>query len=138
MGRMTGQGLLTTVLVIDDDTFSQDHLLRRLAQLGLDDVHMANNGRAAEKLLDLLPNPPDVIICDIFMPEMDGIEFLAVLVKKRFKGGLILITGVDPDILGVAQNIAELQGLQVLGCFTKPLSMINLSIAINLLDQIRL
>ena len=138
MGRMTGQGLMTSVLVVDDDLFSHDLLRHRLAQLGLTDVQVAQNGRDAEKLLDSMPSPPDVIICDIFMPEMDGIEFIAVLVKKHFTGGLILMTGVDPDILDVAQNIAELQGLHVLGCFTKPMTMINLSIAINLLDQIRL
>ena len=108
------------VLIVDDDEFSQEILRRKLALLGLTNVQLAGNGFAALRVLKLLPRPPDFLICDIFMPDMDGIEFVSELAKQRFAGGLMLVTGVNLSMLEVARDIATLKGLNVLGVFQKP------------------
>lgn len=63
---------------------------------------------------------------------MDGIEFIAELSRRNYQGGLILVTGVSLDMLDVARDIAELKGLKVLGCFTKPLLKASLSRVLGL------
>ena len=122
-----------SVLVVDDDEFSQEALRKRLMLFGVADIKAAYDGRAGVLALDQAERLPDVIFCDIFMPDMDGIEFVEELVARHYRGGLILMTGVNRDMLTVAQDIATLNGLKVLGVFTKPLEREALGQALGLL-----
>ena len=115
------QGSLQTVLVVDDDEFSREVLRKKLGYWGVTDIHMAHDGRHGISVLAAMTRAPDFLICDIFMPDMDGIEFVGELAKRDFVGALILITGVSKDMLNVASIIATKKGLRVLGTFTKPL-----------------
>jgi DNA-binding NtrC family response regulator len=64
---------MATILVIDDDA-SIRRSLRRILELHGHQVREADNGSAA---LDLEARGDlDLVITDIYMPEMDGIEFL--------------------------------------------------------------
>lgn len=58
---------------------------------------------------------------------MGGIEFLDQMVARDYCGGLVLMIGVDAEMLGVARTIAEDHGLRVLGVFLKPVSMEQIS-----------
>lgn len=120
MENTPAQDVQPSVLVIDDDEFSQEILRRKLALLGLTDVQIASNGLTALRVLNQMQRPPDFLVCDIFMPDMDGIEFVSELAKRRFTGGLMLMTGVNATMLEVARDIATLKGLNVLGIFQKP------------------
>lgn len=111
---------LPSVLIIDDDEFSQAMFRKALEHLGVTDVNDAVNGLDGLRVLDSLATPPDFLICDVFMPDMDGIEFIGVLAKRHYKGGLILVTGGDVGMLEVANEIADMLGLKVRGTFTKP------------------
>ena len=133
MGKAALQASLMSILVVDDDEFSQEVLRKRLVQFGVSDIQAAYDGRAGVVALDQLVRPPDVIFCDIFMPDMDGIEFVEELVARQYRGGLILVTAVNRDMLTVAQDIATLNGLKVLGAFTKPLERETLGRALGLL-----
>ena len=120
---MNNTALQTTqqsVLVVDDDEFSRDALRKRLVTLGVTDIHMARDGADGLRVFDALARTPDFLVCDIFMPDMDGVEFVIELAKRKYPGGLMLITGVSQDMLAVAQQIAIYRGLNVLGIFTKP------------------
>jgi CheY-like chemotaxis protein len=121
-----------SALVVDDDEFSREILRKNLLQLGIAEVSLANNGFEGGAVLDRLVNAPDFLICDIFMPDMDGIEFIAELSRRRYSGGLILVTGVNLDMLDVASDIATMNGLNMLGCFTKPLKRELLGRALGL------
>ena len=114
-------GASQSVLVVDDDLFSQEVFRKSLAHWGLSNVHMASDGREGMRVLERMQPPPDFLICDIFMPDMDGIEFIGVLARQNYQGGLILVTGGNSDMLDVAQDIANMSGLRVLGTFIKPL-----------------
>jgi CheY-like chemotaxis protein len=121
IGRVNGTNALPTVLVVDDDEFSRDAMRRALVALGLAPLQVADGGRAGLLALDRLAPAPDFIICDIFMPDMDGIEFVVELGRRHYQGGLILVTGVNTDMLEVAQDIARLRGLNLLAGLVKPL-----------------
>lgn len=79
-----------TVLVVDDVKELRQELAYVLEDAGYD-VHQADNGLLA---LDVLKQTPvDLLITDILMPSMDGIELVAQ-VKKRFSDmKIILISG---------------------------------------------
>lgn len=121
-----------SALVVDDDEFSLEILRKNLAQMGIEEIELAKNGREGVAVLNRMARAPDFLICDIFMPDMDGIEFIAELARRNYQGGLILVTGVNLDMLDVARDIAESNGLKVLGCFTKPLLKALLSRALGL------
>ena len=63
-------------MVVDDDADSRDVVSRFLTKAGYD-VRAAPNGR--EALIAVASVVPDVIILDVMMPEMNGIEFLQVI-----------------------------------------------------------
>jgi len=59
-----------SVLIVDDDKFTQEILRQAFSAWGVADIHLACNGLHAVRALDAMPQPPDVLICDIFMPDM--------------------------------------------------------------------
>ncbi len=115
------QGALPSVLVVDDDEFSQEVFLMTLGGLGVTDIHLACNGLDGLRTLKGMQHPPDFLICDIFMPDMDGIEFLDQLGKRGYQGGIILVSGGSFEMMAIARKIAIADGLKLLGAFIKPL-----------------
>ena len=68
--------MAATILVVDDDESIRELLRMHLSAAGYE-VHVAADAIAAGYLV--LRSPPDLIICDINMPHMDGFEFIAAL-----------------------------------------------------------
>ena len=66
----------SSVLVVDDDEGSQELLAEMLGSMGFKELYTAENGRLALKVLSDLQRPPKFLICDIYMPAMDGFEFM--------------------------------------------------------------
>ena len=110
-----------SILIVDDDSFSQTFFTEMLTSLGVTDIHTASNGRIGLRTLAALPRHPDVLICDVFMPDMDGIEFLGELTKNGYQGGIILVSGQDITMMAIAQQLALDKGLKLLGAYTKPM-----------------
>jgi|GEM_PF-2660381 len=107
-------------LVIDDDVFICDCLVALLGKLNAEDIAVAHDGKSAVALLNKAKTPPDIIISDVNMPLLDGVEFMSYLAEKRFRGGIILVSATRPDFLAAVSRLAE-HKLNVLGAFTKPI-----------------
>ncbi len=106
-------------LVVDDDEFMLKVISRSLHTLGYDRVVTCNGG--VEGLAQLArETPPDVILCDLNMPEMDGVEFLRKLAESGYRGSLVVVSGEDRRILGTAENLARAHHLDILGYLAKP------------------
>ncbi len=87
------------VLVVDDDSNIREILNRFLSERGFD-VQTAADG---EEALESVPTfQPDIVLLDIRMPKMDGIEALEKIVGGGFDCGVIMISG-EAD-LDVAKN----------------------------------
>ncbi|PKM94189.1 MAG: hypothetical protein CVU84_12055 [Firmicutes bacterium HGW-Firmicutes-1] len=63
----------TRVLVLEDNKINQMLAVEMLGMLGIHDVHVVENG--LEGLEKAQENEYDLIVTDIKMPKMDGIEF---------------------------------------------------------------
>jgi CheY-like chemotaxis protein len=115
-----------TLLVDDDETtnFLNQALLRRLAVT--DTILMAGNGQEA---LDLLhthcgpgasPTCPALILLDLKMPRMNGIEFLQAYTQRPPTDTpaviIMLTTSLNP------QDVERMQHLPIAGYLTKPLT----------------
>jgi CheY-like chemotaxis protein len=132
VSEASGKNALPTVLVVDDDEFSREVTRTILAPLRLAPLIEAGNGRAGVRALERLTRAPDFIICNIFMPDMDGIEFIGELAKRHYHGGLVLVTREDAEMLAVARQIAQSRKLNVVGSFIKPLHKQALALALGL------
>lgn len=111
----------TTCLVVDDDEFSIAVLRGMLEQDGLVHVETANSGKRALQVMEKMNRAPDMLICDLNMPDMGGIEFMAHLGKQQYPGSIVLVSGRNIEYLSIARQIAIGDGLKVVGAFTKPL-----------------
>lgn len=84
------------ILVIDDEIYIRDSMIGFLEDFGFEVIE-AENGSIG---LDMfIKHQPDLILCDLRMPEMDGLEVLANVTEKNPKIPIIIVSG--------AGNIAD-------------------------------
>lgn len=123
-----GAGQPPRVLVLDDDRFMLDMLKDMLEQIGVHDIYTETSTRHA--LSTLAEASPDMLICDLALPDMDGIEFLQVAAQRGFGGGVILLSGMDSGVRNAAGELARVLGLRVTGIFRKPIALDELRSAV--------
>ncbi|MDX9886983.1 PAS domain S-box protein [Thauera sp.] len=108
------------VLLVDDDVFQLQLLARQLAILGMDRVVARASGQEALDWLDAQAGGEQLILLDLNMPHMDGVEFIRRLVERGYAGALVLVSGEDARILETAERLARAHHLNVLGYLNKP------------------
>ena len=112
---------VSTALIVDDDEFSQAVAKRLLNNFGFNQCEAALDGVEGLRILAGMARPPGLILCDVFMPNKDGIEFIQALAKLNYQGKLILMSGGDPMMMGITEQIAISNGIKVIAKFAKPL-----------------
>jgi len=90
------QGPDERILVVDDDVMVRELLVRFLSLRGYQ-VNSAKDGREALRLIG--ESVPDLIILDLVMPEMNGVDVLRVLAKRDYTGRTIILSGHQNDTL---------------------------------------
>lgn len=115
------------ILVIEDDAFFSDLLVVMLQQDG-HKVTAANDGIKALHLLQRLK--PDLIITDILMPNMDGVEFIMALSRKNSAIPLIAISGGRRSITAEF-NLGSASLLGASATLAKPFTQMDLRKAIQ-------
>lgn len=111
------------VLVLDDDSFMLEFITHLLKELGVSEVLVAENGRSGLYVLAGQVVDIDLLICDIEMPGMDGIEFLRNIADQNYRGKIALFSGVNADLLKAAERLAMARGLNIIGTLSKPVTM---------------
>lgn len=83
---------MINVIIIDDEPIIREGIYRLVSQIsGFNVVETYRNGEQA--LPQILKAPPDLIISDIVMPKMDGIELLRSLRENNICSEVILLSG---------------------------------------------
>jgi len=79
-----------TVLFVDDEPDFLQTLLKRMRKR---DVNAAGVGSGEEALVHLARSPADVVVLDVRMPGMGGIETLRAIKKKTPLTEVVMLTG---------------------------------------------
>ncbi len=102
------------VLIVDDEP-DQLASLAKILQVKGHQVATAPNGR--EALTQVMDDPPDVVVLDILMPEMDGPSFLEVVRSYLRLQSLpvVILTGVPDSPLAARTSKAKVKSFLVKG-----------------------
>lgn len=114
-------------LVVEDHEFQSRCLAQLLTSLGAKAVHTASDGQAALKLIADCKDPIDIVVCDVVMPGMDGMEFIRRWSERGEPTSLILMSALTPGLLASVGNMAQAYGAQLLGVASKPATAAKLT-----------
>jgi EAL domain-containing protein (putative c-di-GMP-specific phosphodiesterase class I)/ActR/RegA family two-component response regulator len=115
------------ILVLDDEPFMLKLISHMLVGLGCGQVTAFDSGQTALATFDSPKNQPDLILLDLNMPEMDGIEFMRHLVVKSYSGSIILVSGENTRMLQTAERLVHIHKISMLGYLQKPINTEALS-----------
>ena len=107
-------------LIIDDQREVRVAVRDALFESGVTDVVEASSGLAALALVKSAERPFDVILCDLQMPDRDGVEVLRDLSALGVRAAVIIMSVEDYRVIEIAGTLASLQGLYMLGTVQKP------------------
>lgn len=119
-------------LVVEDHPFQRAMLVRLLRTMGASAVHEAEDGTAALAVLRDPARAIDVVVSDVSMPGMDGVQLVRHLSELGARVSLILASAVDPDLLATIANMARGYRVRMLGVVNKPPSAAKLAPLLDL------
>lgn len=114
-------------LVVEDHEFQRRSLVQLLRTLGAKTVHAAEDGRSALQVLRDPDRPVDIVISDVDMPGMDGMEFIRNLGESGARVSLILASALDPPLLASIAGMARAYQVRLLGALGKPAAAVKLT-----------
>ena len=104
---------MSKLLIVDDETDVREFAKRFFVKRNIE-VFTASGGREALAMIET--NKPDLVLLDIRMEEMNGMEVLRQLRAQNNNIKVIMVTGVEDE-----QTVKEANGLAVRGYIHKPL-----------------
>lgn len=111
------------IMVVDDELLVRDLLTQFLTMRGYR-VCAAQDGPTALGLIE--QERPKLIVLDMYMPGMNGLEVLRALRAKKYGGGVIALTGSQDEKL--LQEVLDLGAVDVMG---KPVDLERLALAVQ-------
>jgi EAL domain-containing protein (putative c-di-GMP-specific phosphodiesterase class I)/CheY-like chemotaxis protein len=119
-------------LAVEDHEFQRGMLLKMLARLGATQVSTAADGYAA---LEIVMSPGaaiDIIISDLDMPGMDGLEFMRHVGEAHIPVSIILASAMESVLLDSVETMTRAYGVKILGVIQKPITPEKLAALIKL------
>jgi len=104
---------MSKLLIVDDETDIREFAKRFFTKRDIE-VFTAGNGKEALEIVE--KHNPDLILLDVNMDEMSGVEVLKTLRENKNEVKVIMVTGVeDEDVINEANSLG------VKGYIHKPL-----------------
>ena len=104
---MIGQKMAAKVLIIDDSRTARKEIVRLVHNHGVLTVEAKHGSEGLEKLVAEKDNIA-LILCDVNMPEMNGIEFLEAVKKEESYAGIpvvMLTSETTQDVMKTAKEL---------------------------------
>lgn len=108
------------IMVVEDHAFQRKTLMHQIRGLGYQQLLEAGDGIEALSLCQ--GHTVDILFCDLRMPGMDGMALLRRLSLGGFRGGIILSSALEDDVVDAVLRMSAAYGLHVLGRIDKPSS----------------
>ena len=109
-------------LVVEDQGFQRWLVANQLESLGARYVFSAGEGQEALDLIHDREPPIDIIVTDLDMPGMDGMEFIRKLAERKYPAALVLASAMGPSLLTTVKAMALAYGVALLGSISKPVT----------------
>lgn len=118
-----GNTRIESILVVDDSALQRSHTVGLLRQLGIELIYEAGNGNDALQLVEMLVLRPSLIIVDLEMPGMDGVELIQQLQERKMMIPVIVASSRETALLDSVGAMIQALGMRLLGALQKPLRL---------------
>lgn len=107
-----------SILIVEDQPFQHQYLHHLFSELG--DFHL-ESARDGEQALTLLNKQPfDLVLTDLLMPGMDGVQFIQALAALDARPAVAIMSAASRRMLMAASLVAGNLGVKVIGLLSKP------------------
>ncbi len=108
------------LLVLEDQPFQRLAAVSLVKALGASEVLEAADGQEALQRLRQA-GAVDVVLCDLQMEGMDGIEFIRHLASEQLAAAIILTSSLEDNLVAAVETMARAHPIRVLGRVGKPI-----------------
>ena len=105
------------LLVIDDEPALAEFVAQVATECGYRPILTADDLAFRE---EFMAARPDVVVLDLGMPGMDGVELLRFLAAQEHRAPVLIFSGFDRRVLESAFRLGEALGLEMIGPLEKP------------------
>ncbi len=119
------------IVVIEDELKTKNGIIKLLAKINSSYEVVGDARNGADGIEVILSTNPDVVITDIRMPKMDGLEMIRYLKEKDIKSRIIIISGHSD--FQYAQKAVKLGTCDYL---LKPITIDDLSASLNNVEKL--
>ncbi|WP_095050770.1 EAL domain-containing protein [Pseudomonas sp. Irchel s3h9] len=124
-----------SILIVEDHPFQHLYLQNLFSELGDFDLACAKDG---EEALDCLKQRDfDLVLTDLLMPGMDGVQFIQGLAAQRSRPALAIMSAASRRMLMGASLVASNLQVKVIGLISKPVNAAALRCLIDQLQALR-
>lgn len=110
-----------SVLVVDDSAVQRAHNVGVMRRLGVGLIYEAGDGQEALDLLKMLVLPPALLVTDLEMPGIDGVELIERLSQAHPELPLIVVSSREDTLIHTVEAMARALGQKVVMAMRKPL-----------------
>ena len=108
------------LLLVDDEPALADFIANAARECGYEAIVSSNDEEFRQ---NFLADRPDIVVLDLGMPGMDGVELLRFLAEENFLSPVLIISGFDRRVLESAFRLGEAHGLAMVGPLEKPVRL---------------
>lgn len=126
------------ILVLEDDEFQRRMVANMCRSLAPESISEAADGNHALQIIqDSNVKPVNVVLCDLQMPGMDGMEFLRHLSEQHSDIRIVITSALDSKLLTSVGRMAKIYGIRLLGIVEKPIVLARLKelIAVSNIEE---
>jgi EAL domain-containing protein (putative c-di-GMP-specific phosphodiesterase class I)/FixJ family two-component response regulator len=108
-------------LIVEDSPFQRELLCALLREFGIDDVQEVADGCAALAILRERREELPLLLVDLEMPVMNGIELLQRLIEEQICVEVVIISGREEALISTVEGMLQAAGMPLLGSLQKPI-----------------
>jgi DNA-binding response OmpR family regulator len=116
-------------LLVIDDEFDLAILVKEVAEDCGYDARITVDANSFKQTYEAFQ--PDLIVLDLSLPGMDGVQLLRFLADRECKARLVIMSGFDRKVRGAAEELGHARGLDMAGSISKPLRVSDLRDFLN-------
>ncbi len=111
------------LLLVDDEPVLAEFVANAARECGFEPILTSNDEQFRDRFVE---DRPDMVVLDLGMPGMDGVELLRFLAAEDYRSPVLIISGFDRRVLESAFRLGEALGLTMVGPLEKPVRLVEL------------